>query len=55
MSTGDEDKLKYGLALLRAIDTRHRIPFRYYKSGSPFEYDLIRKLYLQQRDMLISK
>ena len=25
----------------RAIDTRHRQPFRYYKSGSPFEYELV--------------
>lgn len=55
MDTGDEDKLIYGLALLRAIDVRHRTSFRYYKSGSPFEYDLIRHFYLQIRDIEIGK
>ena len=32
-----------------AIDTRSRIPFRYYESGSPFEYDLVRFLYTRKR------
>jgi len=32
-----------------AIDTRARIPFRYYESGSPFEYDLVRFLYTRKR------
>ena len=51
----DDDGIKLGLNLLRSVDVRHRTPFRYYRSGSPFEYDLIRKLYLQQRDILIAK
>jgi len=39
----------------RAIDTRHRQPFRYYKSGSPFEYELVRLLYTEKRKLQIAK
>lgn len=35
--------------LLNAIDTRHRNKFRYYQTGSPFEYELVRKLYTEKR------
>jgi len=35
--------------LLQAIDARHRNKFRYYQTGSPFEYELIRKLYTEKR------
>ena len=31
----------------------HSEPFRYFKTGSPFEYDLIRKLYLIKRQFQI--
>ncbi|UCF94593.1 MAG: VacJ family lipoprotein [Desulfobacterales bacterium] len=54
MSTGDEDKLKYGLSLLNAIDRRRNLSFRYYQTGSPFEYDLVRMLYLTKRQLLIA-
>jgi phospholipid-binding lipoprotein MlaA len=40
---------------LNAIDTRHRISFRYHKSGSPFEYELVRRLYLDLREIEIAK
>jgi len=40
---------------LNAIDARHRISFRYYQSGSPFEYDLVRRLYLDLRKIEIAK
>ncbi|RJP88139.1 MAG: VacJ family lipoprotein [Desulfobacteraceae bacterium] len=40
---------------LNAIDARHRVSFRYYKSGSPFEYDLVRRLYLDLREIQIAK
>ncbi len=38
---------EYGAAYTgtNAIDTRHEIRFRYYQTGSPFEYDLLRLLY----------
>jgi phospholipid-binding lipoprotein MlaA len=48
-----EDILNYSLTGLYAIDKRHNEPFRYYKTGSPFEYDLIRKLFLIKRQFQI--
>lgn len=32
------------------VDKRHRIPFRYRQTGSPFEYELLRMLYTMKRD-----
>jgi phospholipid-binding lipoprotein MlaA len=49
MDHPEEDILKWGLTVLDAIDTRHQQKFRYYATGSPFEYDLIRMLYLEKR------
>ncbi len=39
----------YGLSTLNAIDTRSNIDFRYYATGSPFEYEVIRFLYVRKR------
>jgi phospholipid-binding lipoprotein MlaA len=36
---------------VEAIDKRHNESFRYYRSGSPFEYELIRMLYSKKRDL----
>jgi len=33
----------------------HRESFRYYRSGSPFEYDMIRMLYKSKREIEIAK
>ena len=41
----------YPLGALNAVDQRARIDFRYYGSGSPFEYDTIRFLYVH-RDLI---
>jgi len=49
----DEDLAKMGLTLVDAIDMRHQQSFRYYATGSPFEYDLIRMLYLSTRKFQI--
>ncbi len=38
-----------------AVDTRHNIPFRYYQTGSPFEYDLLRLLYSKKRELDIEQ
>ncbi len=38
-----------------AVDTRHNIPFRYYQTGSPFEYDLVRLLYTKKRELDIEQ
>jgi len=40
---------------LDVVDARHRQPFRYYKSGSPFEYELVKVLYTEKRKLQIAK
>lgn len=39
--------------LLYAVDKRKRIPFRYYGTGSPFEYELVRMLNTEYREFLV--
>jgi len=51
----NKSKVRLGIDVLSAIDARHRVAFRYYQSGSPFEYDLIRMLFLEKRKMDIAK
>lgn len=41
--------------VVNAVDTRHQFKFRYYQTGSPFEYDLIRFLYTKKRELDIEK
>jgi phospholipid-binding lipoprotein MlaA len=53
MDDTHETILNYSLTGLYAIDKRHNEPFRYFKTGSPFEYDLIRKLYLIMREFKV--
>ncbi len=40
---------------LGAIDTRAHIPFRYYETGSAFEYEMVRWLYTDKRKLDIEK
>jgi phospholipid-binding lipoprotein MlaA len=40
--------IRYGL---QPVDTRSRIAFRYYETGSPFEYDLVRLIYTEKRKL----
>jgi phospholipid-binding lipoprotein MlaA len=49
----ERDVLNWGLTALYAIDKRHTESFRYFMTGSPFEYELIRRLFLLQREFLI--
>ncbi|MGB5056293.1 MAG: VacJ family lipoprotein [Nitrospirales bacterium] len=42
-------------SLTWGIDMRHQLSFRYYQTGSPFEYDLIRFLYTKYRELEIAK
>ena len=49
----EEDILSYGLTTLYVIDKRHTEEFRYFMTGSPFEYTVIRKLYLLKREFQI--
>jgi phospholipid-binding lipoprotein MlaA len=53
LGSPEDDILNYSLTAIYAIDKRHNESFRYYKTGSPFEYDLIRKLYLIKRQFQI--
>jgi ABC-type transporter lipoprotein component MlaA len=39
----------YGLSTGNAVDTRANTDFRYYSTGSPFEYEVIRFLYVRKR------
>jgi phospholipid-binding lipoprotein MlaA len=40
--------------VLQLIDARARIAFRYYQTGTPFEYDLVRLLYTEMRQLQIA-
>ncbi|WP_111642717.1 MlaA family lipoprotein [Marinimicrobium alkaliphilum] len=42
-------KESWAMGTLLAVDLREGINFRYYESGSPFEYELLRFLYMQKR------
>lgn len=53
MDDSDEAILSYSLTGLSAIDKRHKQSFRYFMTGSPFEYEIVRKLYKVQREFLI--
>jgi len=53
LNRGEESVLTWGSTILDAIDTRHQQSFRYYETGSPFEYELIRALYLRSREILV--
>ena len=41
--------VSWGLGTLNAIDQRSNVSFRYYATGSPFEYENIRFLYVRKR------
>jgi phospholipid-binding lipoprotein MlaA len=38
----------YALGVVNAVDTRSNVSFRYYATGSPFEYETIRFLYMRK-------
>jgi phospholipid-binding lipoprotein MlaA len=40
-----------GIAILDAIDTRHQQSFRYFESGYPFEYNMVRFFYHEKREI----
>jgi phospholipid-binding lipoprotein MlaA len=53
LNRDEESDLTWGSTIIDAIDTRHQQSFRYYQTGSPFEYELIRALYLRSREILV--
>ena len=50
------DSLAYNFTRfgLQMIDLRHRTAFRYFETGSPFEYDLVRLIYTEKRKLDIA-
>ncbi len=46
---------RLGVTGVNAVDTRNQQTFRYYESGSPFEYLLIRYLYATKRELDVKK
>ncbi len=51
----DDDDATLAFNIVSAVDKRHRQSFRYYSTGSPFEYDMIRMLYNSKRKIEIAK
>jgi len=51
----NKDDVFIGLALLLAVDGRKNTAFRYYETGSPFEYELVRFAHRQLREIQIEK
>jgi len=51
----EQNDLLYALQALGAIDKRHLESFRYYETESPFEYELVRLLYLKKREIMIQE
>lgn len=51
----NEDAWEIGYYGVRALDTRNNIGFRYFETGSPFEYELMRLLYLKMRELEIAR
>ena len=43
------------LSLLNSIDARARLPFRYYASGSAFEYEYLKLLYKKYREVQVAR
>ena len=51
----DHNDRELAFNLLYAINKRHETSFRYYDTGSPFEYELVRLLYTKKRILDISR
>jgi phospholipid-binding lipoprotein MlaA len=54
-NTGNSFAISAGITTLDAIDTRHQQSFRYYDSGYPFEYYMVRFFYHEKREIESSK
>ena len=50
-STGYPLEISAGVTTLEAIDMRHQQSFRYFESGYPFEYFMVRFLYHEKREL----
>ena len=50
-NTGHSTAISAGVTTLEAVDMRHQQSFRYYESGYPFEYYMVRFLYHEKREI----
>lgn len=55
LNLDDHSDREVAFHLLNAIDRRHQTGFRYYDTGSPFEYELVRLLYTKKRELDIAR
>lgn len=54
-NTGHALAISTGISTLEAIDMRHKQSFRYYESGYPFEYYMVRFFYHEKRKIESTK
>jgi phospholipid-binding lipoprotein MlaA len=50
-NTGNSLAISSGITALEGIDMRHQQSFRYFESGYPFEYYMVRFFYHERRDL----
>jgi len=55
LNLSEHQKRDLAFTLTNSIDSRHQVKFRYYQTGSPFEYELVRLLYNKKRDLDIAR
>ena len=55
LGVNDQPDAQLAARLLQGIDTRKNTRFRYYETGTPFEYSLVRFAYLRMRDVQVGK
>ena len=53
--TGHSLEISSGITTLEAIDMRHQQSFRYFESGYPFEYYMVRFFYHEKRELESAK
>lgn len=51
----DSEARRYAYYGLLVIDTRNSVAFRYYETGSPFEYELVRLMITTKRELDVQK
>lgn len=54
-NTGHSFAIGAGVSSLEVVDMRHQQSFRYYESGYPFEYYMVRFLYHEKREIETGK
>jgi phospholipid-binding lipoprotein MlaA len=55
LNVAEESQRHIEISLLRAIDTRYVVPFRYGQLNTPFEYSRVRYLYTEVRNLQIEE